>query len=111
MVHRGYARELDGVGGLLVEMARDHAAGGKPLYVTGHSAGGALGDAGRPPPARGRRAGAGGGGVLRPARRRPALRRELPVPLLRIEHRHDLIPHLPLPPSLARSSATGWSTR
>ena len=24
-----------------------------------------------------------------------------PLPLLRIEHRHDLIPHLPLPPSLA----------
>ena len=42
MVHRGYARELDSVTGMLTEMARDHAAGGKPLYVTGHSAGGAL---------------------------------------------------------------------
>ena len=30
-----------------------------------------------------------------------------PVPLLRIEHRHDLIPHLPLPPSLARLLGRG----
>src|SRR5688572_23137937 len=37
-VHRGYARELDTVGDQLVAMARDHAAGGKPLYLTGHSA-------------------------------------------------------------------------
>ena len=76
--------------------------GGKPLYVTGHSAGGALGHAGRAPPARGR-------GRVRAAvvfsaprvgdRRFAA---SYPLPLLRIEHRHDLIPHLPLPPSLAR---------
>ena len=61
----------------LLEMARDHAIGGKPIYVTGHSAGGALAtlaarrlhDAGADG-ARRRR-------VLRPARRRPALRRDL----------------------------------
>jgi predicted lipase len=41
-VHRGYARELDAVADRLAAMARDHAAGGKPLYLTGHSAGGAL---------------------------------------------------------------------
>ena len=63
---------------LLVEMARDHAIGGKPIYVTGHSAGGALATlAARRLHEAGAR-GPGGGGVLRPARRRPALRRELP---------------------------------
>ena len=33
-----------------------------------------------------------------------------PLPLLRIEHRHDLIPHLPLPPSLAEA-ARPWPDR
>src|SRR3712207_9461487 len=41
-VHRGYAREGAGVAAMPEAMARDPTAGGKPLYVTGHSAGGAL---------------------------------------------------------------------
>jgi pimeloyl-ACP methyl ester carboxylesterase len=102
MVHRGYARELDGVNDVLVEMARDHALGGKPVYVTGHSAGGALAtlaarrlhEAGAPVRA------AVVFSAPRVGDRRFAA--TYPVPLLRIEHRHDLIPHLPLPPSLAR---------
>ena len=102
MVHRGYARELDGVSGLLMEVAGDHAAGGKPLYVTGHSAGGALAmlaarrlhDAGVPVRA------AVVFSAPRVGDRRFAA--SYPLPLLRIEHRHDLIPHLPLPPSLAK---------
>ncbi len=106
-VHRGFARELDGVAPLLVELARDHAAGGKPLYVTGHSAGGALAtlaarrlhEAGVPVRA----------GIVfsapRVGDRRYAA--TYPVPLVRIEHRHDLIPHLPLPPSLAATLGRG----
>jgi hypothetical protein len=101
MVHRGYARELDALGGLLHEMAGDHAMGGKPVYVTGHSAGGALATLAA------RRLHAAGTDVRaavvlsapRVGDRRYAA--SYPVPLLRIEHRHDLIPHLPLPPSLA----------
>src|SRR3712207_4386217 len=34
-----------------------------------------------------------------------------PVPLVQIEHRHDLIPHLPLPPSLARIVGHGLVDR
>jgi hypothetical protein len=34
-----------------------------------------------------------------------------PVPLVRIEHRHDLIPHLPFPPSLARIVGHGMIDR
>jgi len=101
MVHRGYARELDGVDDLLLEMVRDHALGGKPVYVTGHSAGGALATLAA------RRLHAAGAPVRaavvfsapRVGDRHFAA--SYPIPLLRIEHRHDLIPHLPLPPSLA----------
>ena len=100
-VHRGYARELDELGGSLVEMARDHALGGKPIYVTGHSAGGALATlAAR----RLHEAGADVRAAVVFSAPRVGDRRfaaTYPVPLLRIEHRHDLIPHLPLPPSLA----------
>ena len=102
LVHRGYARELDSVSSKLTKMARDHAAGGKPLYVTGHSAGGALATLAA------RRLHESGTPVRaalvfsapRVGDRRFAA--TYPVPLLRIEHRHDLIPHLPLPPSLAK---------
>jgi hypothetical protein len=102
LVHRGYARELDELGGLLAEMAQDHALGGKPIYLTGHSAGGALATLAA------RRLHAAGVPVRaavvfsapRVGDRRFAT--TYPVPLVRIEHRHDLIPHLPFPPSLAR---------
>jgi hypothetical protein len=100
-VHRGYARELAAIGPDLIEMAKDHAAGGRPLYLTGHSAGGALAtlaarrlhEAGVPVRA------AVVFSAPRVGDRRFAA--TYPVPLVRIEHRHDLIPHLPLPPSLA----------
>jgi hypothetical protein len=110
-VHRGYARELAGMADGLVAMARDHAAGGKPLYVTGHSAGGALAalaarrlhEAGVPVRA----------AVLFSAPRVGDRRfaATYPLPLVRIEHRHDLIPHLPLPPSLARVVGHGLVDR
>ena len=100
-VHRGYARELDALGTGLIEMTRDHALGGKPVYVTGHSAGGALATLAA------RRLHEAGADVRaavvfsapRVGDRRYAA--SYPLPLLRLEHRHDLIPHLPLPPSLA----------
>lgn len=101
-VHRGYARELDTVRDRILAMVRDHAAGGRPLYLTGHSAGGALAtlaarqlhEAGLPVRA------AIVFSAPRVGDRRFAA--TYPVPLVRIEHRHDLIPHLPFPPSLAR---------
>ena len=107
MVHRGYARELDAVSDHLLEMARDHAIGGKPVYVTGHSAGGALAMLAA------RRLHAAGAPVQaavvfsapRVGDRRFAA--SYPVPLVRIEHRHDMIPHLPLPPVLARALGRG----
>jgi hypothetical protein len=110
-VHRGFARELDSVGDQLVAMARDHAAGGKPLYLTGHSAGGALATLAA------RRLHAAGVPVRaavvfsapRVGDRRFAA--SYPVPLVRIEHRHDLIPHLPFPPSLARIVGHGMIDR
>jgi pimeloyl-ACP methyl ester carboxylesterase len=102
MVHRGYARELDRLGSRMVEMVRDHALGGKPVYVTGHSAGGALATLAA------RRLHEAGADVRAavvfsaPRVGDRAFAASYPLPLLRIEHRHDLIPHLPLPPSLAR---------
>ncbi len=100
-VHRGFAREVDAVMRSLREAALDHGAEKKPLYITGHSAGGALAtlaarrlhELGVPvrgavvfsSPRVGDRAFAG----------------SFPVPLVRVERRHDVVPHLPLPPSLA----------
>jgi len=110
-VHRGYARELDTLGADLLAMARDHAAGGKPLYLTGHSAGGALAtlaarrlhEEGVPVRA----------AIVFSAPRvgDRSFAATYPVPLVRIEHRHDLIPHLPLPPSMARMAGHGLVDR
>lgn len=110
-VHRGFARELDSIEAGLASMARDHAAGGKPLYITGHSAGGALAtlaarrlhETGVPVRA------AVVFSAPRVGDRRFA--QSYPIPLVRIEHRHDLIPHLPLPPSLARVVGGGLVDR
>lgn len=110
-VHRGYARELDALGPDLVALAGDHAGGGRPIYVTGHSAGGALAtlaarrlhEAGLPVRA------AVVFSAPRVGDRRFA--RSYPVPLVRIEHRHDLIPHLPFPPALARTLGRGLVDR
>lgn len=110
-VHRGYARELDHLGDGLAEMVQDHALGGKPIYLTGHSAGGALATLAA------RRLHAKGVPVRaaivfaapRVGDRRFAA--SYPLPLVRIEHRHDLVPHLPLPPSLARIVGNGLVDR
>ncbi|MFO1073719.1 MAG: thioesterase domain-containing protein [Geminicoccaceae bacterium] len=106
-VHRGYARELDAIAAPMLAMARDHAAGGKPLFVTGHSAGGALATLAA------RRLHEAGVGVRAavvfsaPRVGDKKFAKTYPLPLVRIEHRHDLIPHLPLPPSLARLAGHG----
>jgi hypothetical protein len=110
-VHGGYARELDHLGDRLVEMVGDHAMGGKPIFVTGHSAGGALATLAA------RRLHAAGVPVRAavvfssPRVGDRAFAAGYPLPLVRIEHRHDLIPHLPLPPSLARLVGHGLVDR
>ena len=110
-VHRGFTREIEALGPDFVTMAQDHAAGGKPLYLTGHSAGGALAtlaarrlhEAGVPVRA------AIVFSAPRVGDRRFAA--TYPLPLVRVEHRHDLIPHLPFPPSLARIVGHGLVDR
>lgn len=110
-VHRGFAREIAALDPDVATMVRDHAAGGKPLYLTGHSAGGALAtlaarrlhEAGVPVRA------AIVFSAPRVGDRRYAA--TYPLPLIRVEHRHDLIPHLPLPPSLARIVGHGLVDR
>jgi hypothetical protein len=103
-VHRGFGREIDAAIRDLREAALDHGAERKPLYITGHSAGGALatlaarrlhechvlvrGAVVFSSPRVGDRAFAG----------------SFPVPLARVERRHDVVPHLPLPPSLAHAA-------
>ena len=100
-VHRGFNREVEAVARSLREVAMDHGAETKPLYLTGHSAGGALAtlaarrlhEAGVPVR----------GAVVFSSPRvgDRAFAATYPVQLVRIERRHDVVPHLPLPPSLA----------
>jgi hypothetical protein len=100
-VHRGFNREVEAVARSLREVAMDHGAEGKPLYLAGHSAGGALAtlaarrlhEAGVPVR----------GAVVFSSPRvgDRAFAASYPVQLVRIERRHDVVPHLPLPPSLA----------
>ena len=103
-VHRGFAREVGAAFGQLRAAALDHGAERKPLYLTGHSAGGALATLAA------RRLHESGvpvrGAVVFSSPRvgDRAFAESYPVPLVRIERRHDVIPHLPLPPSLARAA-------
>ena len=100
MVHRGYARELDGVGEFIRRdgprsCARRQAALRHRAQRRRRAC-----HAGRAPPARGRRRRCARPFVFSAPRvgdRRFAA--TYPLPLMRLEHRHDLIPHLPLPPS------------
>jgi len=100
-VHRGFAREVEAVERSLRELALDHGAERKPLYLTGHSAGGALATLAarrlheRGVPVR--------GAVVFSSPRvgDAAFAGTFPVPLVRIERRHDVVPHLPLPPRVA----------
>jgi hypothetical protein len=103
-VHRGFAREVDAVLPALRELALDHGAERKPLYLTGHSAGGALAQlAARRLFERGVPV---SGAVVFSSPRvgDRAFARTFPVPLVRVERRHDVVPHLPLPPSLAQAA-------
>lgn len=103
-VHRGFAREVEAVLPALREAALDHGAERKPLYVTGHSAGGALAVLAarrlheRLVPVR--------GAVVFSSPRvgDRAFAGTFPVPLVRVERRHDVVPHLPLPPSVAHAA-------
>src|SRR5919199_2136085 len=100
-VHRGFAREVEAVERSLRELVLDHGAEAKPLYLTGHSAGGALATLTarrlheRGVPVR------GVGVFSSPRVGDAAFARTYPVPLVRIERRHDVVPHLPLPPRVA----------
>ena len=42
LLHRGFATNLDAIWGDITAETRDHAAGGKPVFVAGHSRGGAF---------------------------------------------------------------------
>ena len=103
-VHRGFGREIDAAMRDLREAALDHGAERKPLYVTGHSAGGALATLAARRlhechvPVR--------GAVVFSSPRvgDRAFAGSFPVPLVRVERRHDVVPHLPLPPSLAHAA-------
>lgn len=102
-VHRGFDREVGAVERPLRELAMDLGAGPgrKPLFLAGHSAGGALATL-----AARRLAEAGvpvRGAVVFASPRvgDRAFAASYPVPLVRLERRHDVVPHLPLPPSLA----------
>ena len=101
-VHRGYARELDSVTGLLRRwrgtMPRAASRSTSPATAPG-----VPWPRWRPVACTNRGPRSRAAVVFSAPRvgdRRFAA--SYPVPLLRIEHRHDLIPHLPLPPSLAK---------
>lgn len=103
-VHRGFAREVEAVLGQLRELAFDLGAERRPLYLAGHSAGGALATLAA------RRLHETGvpvrGAVVFSSPRvgDRAFAASYPLPLVRIERRHDIVPHLPMPPSIARTA-------
>lgn len=100
-IHRGFGREVEAVLEELERLAKRHGAGRRPLWLTGHSAGGALATvAARRLKERGLPV---AGAVVFSAPRvgDRAFAASYPVPLWRLEGRHDIVPHLPLPPRLA----------
>ena len=113
MVHRGYARELDGV-----ERPRCSRWRATTPSAASRSTSPATAPAAPwrrwPRAACTRRARTVRAAVVFSAPRVGDRRfaASYPVPLLRIEHRHDLIPHLPLPPvARPHRSAAASSTR
>lgn len=104
-VHRGFAREVEAALPRLRELALDHGAERKPVYLAGHSAGGALATLAA------RRLHEAGDVDVKaavvfssPRVGDAAFARTYPVPLVRIERRHDVVPHLPLSPSVAHAA-------
>lgn len=100
-VHRGYGREIEESLDDIERLARLHGAARRPLWLTGHSAGGALAQlAARRLAERGVPV---AGAIVFSAPRvgDRAFAASFPVPLWRIESRHDIVPHLPLPPRTA----------
>ena len=106
-VHRGWHAEYCAAEAEILALARASGAGERPLWLAGHSAGGALAILAAPALVA---AGIPVRGVLSIAAPRVgdrAFAASYPVPVLRLERRHDPIPHLPLPPSLARVLGLG----
>jgi pimeloyl-ACP methyl ester carboxylesterase len=106
-LHRGYYRELDAAYGKIVELLRAQHKEGRPVVLAGHSAGGALATI-----AGSRLVKTGADPIVPSAVYAFSPPRvgckhfasTYPVPLLRFERGHDLVPHLPLCPSLARAA-------
>ena len=102
-VHRGFAGEVEASLDELERLARRHGAGRRPLFLTGHSAGGALATlAARRLFERGLPV-AGSVVFAAPRVGDRTFATSYPLPLWRVETGHDIVPHLPLPPSLASS--------
>jgi triacylglycerol lipase len=101
-VHRGFDKELESAYSNVVELISKHKVGQIPVYLTGHSAGGALAtlaarrlvENSKPvnavyvysPPRVGDR----------------MFSKSYPIPLFRFERNDDVVPHVPLPPSIAK---------
>ncbi|ADE13994.1 lipase class 3 [Nitrosococcus halophilus Nc 4] len=111
-VHKGFDNELDSIYSQLPEMVRDHGGGSKQLFITGHSAGGALATIAA------RR--------LKEANEIPVtaahvfssprvgdrnFSRSYPLPIFRFERRDDLIPHVPFSPAVAKILGTVFLDR
>jgi predicted esterase len=99
-VHKGFENELNGVYRFIPQMVCDHGAGWKRLFVTGHSAGGALATLAA------RRLSEDGLPVegayvfASPRVGDRSYADSYDVPLYRFEYQDDIVPHVPFSPSV-----------
>jgi acetyl esterase/lipase len=112
LVHRGFDREVDSAYAEIKRHVKEHGGTGLPVYVSGHSAGGALAviaarrlyEDGLAPK-----------GVMTFSAPRVGNKRyrdTYPIPVFRFENMDDLVPHVPFPAGLTNAlrniSPNGW---